>query len=168
MDQNIYLELSKFGILIGAIWALIQFWSANEFKKTQYLSELWRKFYSTEKFVIIFDALDRDDLNEFEKIDSKDLFAYLAFLEEIVIFRRTKFWQIYKIRDKNLIDLFQYHFHNIYNNNQSETRIEFWKKIIKKNDNSNEQIDVNAELQKGYWKLQKKFAQKCSEIINTY
>ena len=32
MNQTIFLELSKLGFILGGFWALIQFWSANEFK----------------------------------------------------------------------------------------------------------------------------------------
>ena len=125
MESIFLAEISKFGIIVVAIWGIIQFWSANEFKKTQNLSELWKKFYTTEKFVEIFDLLDRDDVENFKNINSKDLFSYLAFLEEIVIFRRTKFWQIYKLRDSNLINLFQYHFYNVFIDNDLETRTLF-------------------------------------------
>ena len=164
MDQNIFLELSKFGILIGAIWALIQFWSANEFKKAQYLSELWRKFYTTDKFVEIFNLLDKEDNelleNDWSSIESKDVFAYLAYLEEIVIFRKTKFYHLYKISDKKLINLFQYHFYNIYfkeikSGEDTKSRKLFWNKI-------EESLNTNPSD----WKLQLDFAKKCQKSIS--
>ena len=134
MENQLIVEFSKIGFLIAGFWALIQFWSANEFKKSQFLSELWRKFYTTEKFVEIFAILDKEDgdfkndLEILNTISSKDVFTYLAFLEEIVIFRKTKFYQIHKIRDKYLIQLFQYHFYNIYVKDTNIKKI-FWKKI---------------------------------------
>ncbi len=166
METNLLLEISKFTIIIGAIWAIIQFWSANEFKKAQYLSELWRKFYSTDEFVEIFDLLDRDDLENFQKIDSKKLFKYLAFLEEIVIFRNTRFYHIYKLKDKSLINLFQFHFYNLYINENSKVRVEFWKKInfISKN----AQFNLDDELSKYYWKQQYQFAIACSKTISKF
>lgn len=165
MNQSIFLELSKLGFILGGFWALIQFWSANEFKKSQYLSELWSKFYNTEKFVAIFDALDRDDLEAFSKIESKDLFMYLAYLEEIVIFRKSSFWQIYKIRDENLINLFQYHFYNIYLDENSKCRIQFWNKLLKKDNSSNDVVNIDIEHNKEYWKLQFAFAEICAKAI---
>jgi len=155
MENQFIVELSKIGFLIAGIWALIQFWSANEFKKAQYLSELWRKFYTTEKFVEIFDILDSDneDLQELENIKSKDIFSYLAFLEEIVIFRKTNIFHIYKISDENLINLFQYHFYNVYRKN-SKKRDLFWKKI-------EEDLNTNHSS----WKFQKEFALECEKSI---
>lgn len=161
MDNQFFIEISKFGIFVGAIWGLIQFWSANEFKKTQYLSELWRKFYTTDKFVQIFDLLDRDDVENFMKIEAKDLFSYLAFLEEIVIFRRTAFWQIYKLRDKNLVYLFQYHFFNVFTDSSSEARKIFWCKIT-----SDQSTIADSEIKKRFWKLQYDFSKKCALEIN--
>ena len=159
MENQLLLELSKVGFLIGGFWALVQFWSANEFKKAQYLSELWRKFYTTEKFVEISAILDKED-NDFKNdanmlysISSKDVFSYLAFLEEIVIFRRTKFYEIHKIRDKNLIQLFQYHFYNVYEKDTKLRKL-FWDKI-------EEELNTNESS----WKFQKNFAEKCSKYI---
>jgi hypothetical protein len=156
MDNQLLLEISKIGFLIAGFWALIQFWSANEFKKSQFLSELWRKFYTTEKFVEIFALLDKEDsdLQMLNSISSKDVFSYLAFLEEIVIFRKTKFYEIHKIRDKNLIQLFQYHFYNIYEKDTNIRKL-FWKKI-------EEELNTNEAS----WKFQKNFAIKCSKYIN--
>ena len=158
MDNQLFLDVSKIGFLIGGIWASIQFWSANEFKKAQYLSELWRKFYTTEKFVLLFDLLDKEDklLNTDEvwkTIESKDVFSYLAFLEEIVIFRKTNFYHIYKINDKNLINLFQYHFYNVYIKDTKSRKL-FWKKI-------EEELNTNENS----WKFQKDFAVKCAKHI---
>ena len=159
MDNQFLLEISKIGFLIAGFWTLIQFWSANEFKKSQYLSELWRKFYTTEKFVEIFTILDKEDgdfqndLNMVSSISTKDVFSYLAFLEEIIIFRKTKFYEIHKIRDKNLIQLFQYHFYNVYEKD-SKARTLFWNKI-------EEELNTNEES----WKFQKNFAKKCIKYI---
>ncbi len=160
MTSEFLQELSKLGLVIGAIWALIQFWSSNEFKKAQYVSELWRKFYTTEKFVEIFAVLDKEDgdfqndLQMINSISSKDVFSYLAFLEEIVIFRKTKFYEIHKIRDKNLNQLFQYHFYNVYEKDTKISKL-FWNKI-------EEDLNTNQES----WKFQKNFAKKCSKTIN--
>lgn len=63
MVNQLFLDISKIAFLVGGILALIQFWSSNEFKKAQYLGELWRKFYTTDKFVFLFDLLDKEDSN---------------------------------------------------------------------------------------------------------
>ena len=91
---------------------------------------------------------------------------YLAYLEEIVIFRRSSFWQIYKIRDKNLINLFQYHFYNVYIDENSKCRIEFWKKIVSKSAVSADVVNIETELSKEYWKIQYTFAKICMQSIN--
>ena len=163
MDNLLFSELSKIGFLIAGIWAVIQFWSANEFKKSQYISELWRKFYTTDTFVQIFDILDRDDFEQMKTIDSKDIYTYLAFLEEVVIFRRTKFYQIYKLRNRSLVNLFQFHFYEIYINSESASRKILWQKILK--DNTIDNIAIDNEIIKHYWKLQLDFAKLCAKSI---
>ena len=163
MDNLLFSELSKIGFLIAGIWAVIQFWSANEFKKSQYISELWRKFYTTDTFVLIFDILDRDDFEQMKTVDSKDIYTYLAFLEEVVIFRRTKFYQIYKLRNRSLVNLFQFHFYEIYINSESASRKILWQKILK--DNTFDNVTIDNEIIKHYWKLQLDFAKLCAKSI---
>ena len=65
----------------------------------------------------------------------------------------TKFYEIHKIRDKNLIQLFQYHFYNVYEKD-SKARTLFWNKI-------EEELNTNEES----WKFQKNFAKKCIKYI---
>ena len=156
MSNDFLITISKFGLYIGGFWALIQFWSANEFKKAQYLSELWRKFYTTDRFVLLFNLLDKEDneflLEDWNSIEPKDVFSYLAYLEELVIFRKTNFYHIYKISDKNLINLYQYHFYNIYIKKTKSSKI-FWDKI-------EEPLNTNLSS----WRYQKNFAEKCRNI----
>jgi hypothetical protein len=165
MTTTEIVEIIKFTLpIVLAILAIFQYWSANAFKRVQFLSELWGKFYKTEKFVLIFDALDRNDKVEFDKISTKDLYAYLAFLEEIAIFSRTNNFQFYKLKNSDLINLFQFHFYNIYCNENSKNL--FWTKILESNFINVDEKSIQSEISQKYWRKQYQFALKCKANIN--
>ena len=155
-----FFDILKFGLpLIAAFLAILQYWSANAFKRAQYLSELWREFYTTEKFVEIFDCLERKDITKFNEIEEKYLFTYLAYLEEIVIFAKNSDLEIYKLPKKELINLFQFHFYYIYF--QEETKKIFWSRIV---ENANDE-NIDKEIKSKYWSKQYKFAKKCDSKL---
>lgn len=142
---------------IAAILAYIQYWSANKFKRSQYLSELWRKFYTTEKLTYIFQALERKDKEAFKNISESDCYLYLGYLEEIVIFIKTSPFQIHKINQNEVLNLFQFHFYYLYENN--ETKEMFWSRIL---DSSSE---IDEEINQFYWSKQRNFAKTCAKRI---
>ena len=164
MDLGFILDVSKSAIpLVLATLALFQYLSANSFRKTQFLSELWRRFYDNPSFVKIFDALDRKDIKSFENISSEEIYKYLAFLEEITLFSRNTLFDFYKLRNRGLIHLFQYHFYNIYFD--SETKKMFWAKILNSNLAEVTDTKIEQEIQSQYWSKQYEFALKCKKSI---
>ncbi len=157
MQTNIYFETIKLALFVlGGVLAIIQYWSANAFKRSQYLSELWRKFYTTPKLTEIFQALERKDTAALREISEADIYLYLAYLEEVVIFRKKNWCHIYKINDSELLNLFQFHFYHIYQ--AHETREMFWSRIIEPN-------EIEAEIKSAYWKQQYDFSLKCKTKI---
>ncbi len=144
---------------IAAILAYFQYWSSNKFKRSQYLSELWRKFYTTEKLTYIFQALERNDKEAFKNISESDIYLYLGYLEEIVIFIQTNPFQIHKIHKKEILNLFQFHFFYIYEN--EETKKIFWSKIIENT------AEIDTEINQFYWARQRNFAKICAKKIST-
>jgi hypothetical protein len=156
------LELLKFLLLFFvALMAYIQFWSANAFKRAQYMSELWRNFYTNQKFVEIFEALETKDKDKFnvknkDSISKQDIFLFLGYLEEIAIFCKRKPYQIYKLEEKDLLNLFQFHFYYIYQ--EEDTRNMFWGTFLNQN-------EIENEIHSFYWKKQYRFSLKCKQRI---
>lgn len=156
-----YIEIIKLLFIgIAAILAYFQYWSANKFKRSQYLSELWRKFYTTEKLTYIFQALERKDKDAFKNISESDIYLYLGYLEEIVLFIKTNPFQIHKINQSEVLNLFQFHFYYIYYH--EETKKIFWSKII------DTEAGIEAEINQFYWSKQRTFAQVCAKKIKSY
>jgi hypothetical protein len=148
-----HLEIIKvvFIVIAGSL-TIIQYWSSNKFKRSQYLCELWRKFYQTKVLTDIFQALDRKDKKEFEKITESDIYLYLAYLEEIVIFSKNNSFEIHKINRNELLDLFQFHFYWVYE--CEETKKLFWGKILGTEDSTSIKNEINSY----YWANQRKFS----------
>jgi len=152
------LEVIKlFFIVLAALLAYIQYWSANKFKRSQYLSELWRKFYTTEKLTFIFQALERKDKAAFEKISESDIYLYLGYLEDVVIFVKQNPLQIHKINQNEVLNLFQFHFYYLYQ--LEETKLLFWGKIL------DGKAEIDAEIKQFYWKKQLEFSKICAKKI---
>ena len=145
-----HIEIIKVSfIIIAGSFAVFQYWSSNKFKQAQYLRELWRKFYETEVLTKIFQALEGKDENAFKNIEKSDIYLYLAFLEEIVIYRKRNFFEFHKIDSNSLLDLFQFHFYWVYQCN--ETKKIFWGKIL-------EVEEIENEINNYYWKNQLDFS----------
>jgi hypothetical protein len=157
--ENIELIKTSF-IVIAAILAYFQYWSANKFKRSQYLSELWRKFYTTEKLTFIFQALERKDKAAFKNISESDIYLFLGYMEEVVIFVKTNPLQIHKIDEAEVLNLFQFHFFYIYQ--LEETKKMFWGKILDKSE------DIDSEINQFYWKKQLDFSKACKKRITKY
>lgn len=153
------IELIKvFFIIVASLLAYIQFVSANAFKRAQYLSELWRKFYTTEKFVNIYKILESENADDFKEISSVDVYNYLAYLEEIAIFAKNNRWEFHKINKKEILNLFQFHFYYIYQN--EVTKKMFWSKIISFN-------EIDKEISQFYWRRQYLLSIDAKQIIDT-
>lgn len=157
-----YQKISKFlklsFISIAIIFVYIQYWNNNKFKNSLYLSELWRKFYTTKKLTYIFKASERNDKESFKNISESDVYFYLGFMKEIVIFVKTKPFQIHKTNQNEVLNLFHFHFYYLYDNN--ETKLLFCSKIIENNEN------INKEINQFYWKKQRYFSKVCANKIN--
>ena len=145
-------------VVIATVFAYVLYRSANKFKRSQYLSELWRKFYTTEKLTYIFKALERKNKEAFKSISESDIYLYLGYLEEIVMFVKTNPFQIHKLNQNDVLNLFQFHFYYLYQN--SDTKVLFWSKIL----DSNEEIEV--KIKQYYWKKQFDFSIICAKKIN--
>lgn len=137
--------IKLFFIVIASILAYVQFVSANAFKRSQYLSELWRKFYTNEKFTLIYQSLEREDIEAFKNITEVDIYNYLGYLEEVAIFVKNDIFEFHKISKNEVLDLFQYHFYYVYQN--EVTKKMFWSKILPIN-------EIDKEINQFYWKKQ--------------
>jgi len=151
------LEFIKlFFIVVASVLAYTQFVSANYFKRAQYLSELWRKFYTTDKFTQIYQALEREDKEAFKEITEADVYQYLGYLEEIAIFIKADFFEFHKINKKEVLNLFQFHFYYVYQN--EVTKKMFWSKILHEN-------EIDSEIKQFFWAKQYQFSILCKEEI---
>ena len=150
--------IKLFILVVGGLLAYIQYWSANAFKRAQYTSELWRKFYSTKELTQIFQALERKDEAALKEISEADIYLYLGYLEEIVIFSKTNLFQIHKINKNELLNLFQFHFYYVYQ--LEDTKQMFWTRIIEKD-------EIENEIKQFYWKKQFDFSVECKKRIES-
>lgn len=79
-------------------------------------------------------------------------------MEEIVIFVKTNLFQIHKTNQNEVLNLFQFHFYYLYDNN--EIKLLFWSRIIENNEN------FNKEINQFYWKKQRDSSKVCAYKIN--
>ncbi len=150
--------IKLFFIVIASILAYVQFVSANAFKRSQYLSELWRKFYTNEKFTLIYQSLEREDTEAFKQITEVDIYHYLAYLEEVAIFVKNDVFEFHKINKADVLNLFQYHFYYIYQNDVSKKM--FWSKILPIN-------EIEKEINQFYWEKQFKLSIEAKQKIDS-
>jgi hypothetical protein len=91
--QKIVLIASSCVAIIGAIWALLVYSRNRRLEQSKWASDLYEKFYETDRHKKIRDLLDSDDDDEISLLvrkESSEFTDYLNFFEQVAVFTKSK------------------------------------------------------------------------------